>query len=93
MKLNIFGRIIKVRKKKGLSNSTGWAGYYDPTKKEIVIDASLTGHYMTETFIHEFLEAVHDRCSHTQVLEPQAKELMIDMISKALNENFILKKR
>ncbi len=88
MKLKIFGQQVKVMKAKGLGEQMGWAGCYDKQTNSIWIDSELVGDEYRETLIHEFLEAVFCRGSFTQSIEPQAKEIIIDMIAKAFNENF-----
>jgi len=90
MKLNILGKQVRVLKQHDLSKKMGWAGCYDPEQASIFIDSDLVGDYYHETFNHEFLEAVFDRASFNQSINPQLKEVMIDIISKCLNENFRL---
>jgi len=90
LKLNILGKIVTVLRTCGLVQERNWAGYFDPHKSEIHLDSTLDGDYLNETFIHEFLEAVYSRASFNQSIEHQLKEVMIDITSKALNENFKL---
>jgi len=91
MKFNIFGMKVRALKSHTLTQSTGWAGCYNSEKGLIVIDSELVGKEYQETLVHEFLEAVFDRCSFNQVIQKDQKEIMIDLLAKALVENFQLK--
>jgi hypothetical protein len=88
MKFKIFGKEIKVMKQKGLTEAMDWCGFYDKSKSLIVVDSDLKGDDLNETIFHEFLESVFCRASFNQSINEDAKEIIIDIIAKALNENF-----
>lgn len=90
MKLNIFGKKIRVFKQKGLMDATNWMGYYEKAKNRIVVDADLSPEEYNETLIHEVLEAIFCRASFNQSINDDAKEIIIDIIAKNFNENFKL---
>jgi hypothetical protein len=64
--------------------------YFDDAKIEIV--DNLEKEYFGETLLHEFLHAVFYRGSFKQTgLNQQAEEIMVDLISKSLLDNFEIK--
>lgn len=59
--MNIFGMEVKVVREKGLGDSKGLAGYFDPVKKMIVVDAELKGRDLLGTLWHEIDHALKHR--------------------------------
>lgn len=59
--MNIFGLEVKVVREKGLSQTQGFAGYFDPEKKIIVVDADLKGRDLLGTLWHEIDHALKHR--------------------------------
>lgn len=84
--LNVFGKKIKI---KVGDIGEGYDGLFYPKENLIVI--SLTASDVDHVLLHEFLHAVLERCSLTQVVSYPSEEVLIDMITKCLLENFDIK--
>ena len=84
-KFKVFGKTIKVK-------VGDLGGQYDgmlyPSKDLIVIDKAVPKERVTHVVIHEFIHSVISRCSLDQVISYPSEELVVDMITKALIENF-----
>lgn len=46
---------------------------------------------LSRVFLHEFLHAVCERVSISQGINSETEEIMVDAISKAIDENFFLR--
>lgn len=84
-KFKIFGQTVKVRVG---DLGPNYAGMYYPSKSMIVIDKSVTKEEMSRVIIHEFIHSVIHRCSLDQVISYPSEEILVDMITKAIVENF-----
>lgn len=98
MTLNIFGKQVRVLKKKNLGEDAGTdhvlAGYYDPTNSVIAIDESLVGDEYYHTLVHEIVHAVLHRTGVIQSrLSMDVHEIICENIATALTENFKLTKK
>ena len=90
----IFGQKIRVKKIKGLGEKQGLAGFYDPFKKEIAIDASLKGDAFMQTLLHELVHAVMDRVGISQTrTSHDVHEMVAENVATALVENFRMIKK
>lgn len=87
---NVFGQKIKIK-----SGDLGPAydGMYYTHEKMIVINKEVLPENLDRVVIHEFLHSVIDRCSLTQVVTYPSEEVLVDMLTKALIENFEIKAR
>lgn len=85
---NVFGQKIKIK-----SGDLGPAydGMYYTHEKMIVINKDVSGDNLNRVIVHEFLHSVIDRCSLNQVVSYPSEEVLVDMITKALIENFEIK--
>ncbi len=81
----IFGKKVKVRVG---DLGPSYAGMYYPKENMIVIDKSVTKEELPRVVVHEFLHGVITRCSLDQAISYPAEEIVVDMITKALIENF-----
>lgn len=94
MKLNIFGKIIKVLKEKNLSRRTGSRGEFYSRHNLIVIDDKLVNDEFNQTLLHELIHAVISRVSIDQTsLEEGVEEIICDAVATAIIENFKIKVR
>ena len=92
MVLNIFGKKIKVLKKKKLAENHNAYGAYIPDQNLIVIDAGLVGNAYLQTVIHETIHAILDRSGICQgLVNEQLEEIICENISTAMMENFKIK--
>lgn len=82
---NVFGKKIKV---KVADLGPSFDGMFYSTEDLIVISSTVDPTTMDRTVIHEFLHAVIERCSLTQVVSYPSEEVLVDMVTKALLENF-----
>ncbi|MGL4558317.1 MAG: hypothetical protein ACRCV5_12485 [Afipia sp.] len=88
MKFNVFGLVVPVIKEKGLSER-GFAGYYDPMKKQIKIDPNQKGLELTHTVLHELGHTLFDRCGILQSkIPPELVEVIVENYATMLVENF-----
>lgn len=88
---NIFGKKIKIKK---VDLGAQYLGMYYPGKNLININSSITDESeLDHTLIHEFIHSVIDRCSLNQVVTYPSEEVLVDMITKALLENFQIKSK
>lgn len=84
----IFGQKIKVVREKGLGQRTGLAGYYDPAKGLIAVDAELKGNEFNQTVLHEFFHAVFIRVGLPQArVSHDAHEMIVENFATAMIEN------
>lgn len=87
--LKIYGWDVGLQKVKGLMQQSPYAGYYDPNKKLIVVDASLKGDDYICTLIHEVIHALFHRAGLHQTKIPSAVEEMIcEQVATVITENF-----
>lgn len=85
--INVFGQDVDVYV--GNTQQVPYAGCYVPDEGWIWIRKSSLKD-MQETLIHEILEVVWDRCSLAQTaLDERAKDILIDVFSKAVRELII----
>lgn len=88
---NIFGQKVKIKKE---NLGAQYLGLYHSDKKMISINSSITDESeLDHTLIHEFIHSVIDRCSLNQVVTYPSEEVLVDMITKALLENFQIKSK
>jgi Zn-dependent peptidase ImmA (M78 family) len=94
MTLNIFGKKIRVLKKKNLIRDFGARGAYYSKLKLIVIDDEQVGTEHLQTLLHEMVHAVIDRCGIDQAgIGDGVEEIICESVATALIENFTLKPR
>ena len=94
MKLNIFGQIIRVLKRRDMIASSGCRGMYRPDEKLIEIDESQVGYEYWHTLVHEIVHSVIYRTGIDQArLDPGVEEILCENVSTAINENFKLTKK
>jgi Zn-dependent peptidase ImmA (M78 family) len=87
--LNIFGRTVKVVKKKGLYKEESTYGYYDPEKLTIYIDADLKPKIQAETIKHEAGHALFHRAGLCQTsISPDIEQIIVEQFSIMYSENF-----
>ncbi len=84
-KINIFGKKIKV---KVADLGPDYDGMFYPSMDLIVINKSTPKERVPHVVVHEMLHAVITRCSLDQVISYPSEEVLVDMITKALLENF-----
>lgn len=85
---NVFGKKVKVKREELGPN---YDGMYYSNKELIVISKSVDPERIPHVVLHEFLHSVIDRCSLAQVVSYPSEEVLVDMITKALLENFEVK--
>jgi len=84
-RFNVFGKKITVK----VGNlGANYDGMFYTLKDLIVIDKSVAKERLDHVIIHEFLHSVIARCSLEAVVSYPAEEVLVDMITKALLENF-----
>lgn len=92
--VKIYGLDVPVLRRKNLTQETGFLGYFDPEKNEIVIDANLKGMDFLSTLVHEIIHAVFTRGGLRQAkISPSLEEIICEQISVVLTENFSLHKK
>lgn len=85
---NVFGEKIKIK----LGDlGPQYDGMYYPNNKLIVINKDVDPENLNRVIIHEFFHSVIDRCSLNQVVQYPSEEVLVDMFTKALLENFEVK--
>ena len=85
---NVFGEKIKLR-----SGDLGpqFDGMYYVNEKMIIISKSVAPENFNRVLLHEFFHSVIDRCSLNQVISYPSEEVLVDMFTKCLLENFDIK--
>jgi Zn-dependent peptidase ImmA (M78 family) len=92
MKLDIFGKKVKLKYIKDLSTKKGVYGEYNPEKSTIVISKELKGDLKKITEIHEFAHAVFNRLGlHNASFSTDIEEIICDGLATALIENAEIK--
>jgi Zn-dependent peptidase ImmA (M78 family) len=82
---NVFGKKIKIK----MGNlGPNFEGMFYPTQDLIVINKDIKKEEIDHTIIHEFIHSVISRCSLDHVVSYPSEEVLVDMITKALLENF-----
>ena len=89
MNIKVLGKNIKVHSK-DLTHEVA-CGYYEPGKNKITICSSLKGSEKIHTLLHEVFHAVIFRSSLYQVITPDIQEIVVDVFSTVLVENFDIK--
>ena len=64
---------------------------YDLEEGKILIHPQCPQKELARVFVHEFLHAVCHRTSISQGISEDAEEMIVDLMSKALTENFFLR--
>lgn len=82
----IFGQKVKLYFKD--LGAAQICGYFEPTKKEIVIHSKLDKKLRDVTLMHEFIHAHFDRQSYRKIITIEVEELISDQLAKSLCENF-----
>lgn len=86
-KFKVFGKTIKIK----VGDLGGqYDGMFYPHQDLIVIDKAVPKERIAHVLIHEFIHSVITRCSLDQVISYPSEELVVDMIAKALVENFTI---
>lgn len=85
--LNIFGKKAKIKRK----SIKGLDGQFCRQEYEIVIDPALSGEAYNITLLHEMIHAILDRCSVTHEIDSSIEEIISDIVSKCIIENFDIK--
>lgn len=88
---NIFGQKVNGSFKD--ISETQYAGFYDRTKKEVVIHTKLDKQTENITLVHECVHALFDRLGYVNAINLQTEELICDQIAKCLCENFDIKRK
>jgi len=89
-KFRVFGKTIRVK----VGNLGGqYDGMFYPHLDLIIIDKEVPKEKIAHVLIHEFIHSVISRCSLDQVISYPSEELVVDMIAKALVENFTIDNR
>jgi hypothetical protein len=91
MTLNILGKKIRVLKQKKLAELNGIVGFYDKNNSLIVLDSELVGYEYWSTMMHEVMHGIIDRSGINQVVDPQLEEVLCEIVSMVLVDNFSLK--
>lgn len=87
--LTIFGKKIRIERKKGLLKEESVFGQYDPETSTIYIDADLPPKTAHETLLHEAGHALFHRAglSQSKVCR-DVEEIIVDQFSIMFAENF-----
>lgn len=85
----VFGQEIKVEYS-DLVPETDNANY-DSENCAILIHPRCPKKELSRIFIHEFLHSVCHRTSISQGISADAEEMIVDLMSKALTENFFIR--
>lgn len=94
MKLNIFGRIVNVMKRKKMTEQTGCTGLFYPTEGRIELEAELVGDEYMQVLIHEIIHCVIHRVGIDQArIGDGVEEILCESVSTALVENFKIQKK
>lgn len=93
-RINVFGKKVSIHLGGEVPDKVrDLAGLYMPKENQIWINSNQDQNEKLETLIHEVFEAVWDRCSLTQTsLNEAAKDILIDVFSKAVKELFLEQK-
>lgn len=92
--LNIFGRLIPVKKIKNLVRNEDVGGYYDFVKKYIALDQALSPDDSTRILVHEIGHAIFNRGGIMQAKLPlELEEIIVDQFATVLTENFKLTRK
>lgn len=85
---NVFGKKIKIK----LGDlGPNYQGMFYPGKDLILVDKNTTIEELPRVVVHEFFHSVVSRCSLDQVVTYPSEEVLVDMFTKALLENFEVK--
>lgn len=91
MRLKIFGSIIRVLKKKDMSQQ-GLRGLYMPKEKLILVDSELLDDDFMQCLVHELVHSVIYRTGIDQAqISAGVEEIICENIATAIIENFTLK--
>lgn len=87
--LNILGLEVPVRFEAGIRNEIGEPlfGYYDPDKREIVLEPSQSPESMQRTLIHEIGHAWIDRIGIRVALSSEISEIIVEGFTNLLYDN------
>ena len=90
--LQVYGTKYRLKNSKTLLKA-GIVGHCDPDKKTISIDSSLDNKEYCETVLHELFHAVFFECSINQAVSPDLEEVIVDLLSRSVLQNFNLKSK
>ena len=85
---NVFGQKVKI---KFGDLGPNFQGMFYSQKNLIVIAKDTPPEEISRVVIHEFFHSVISRCSLDQVVSYPSEEVLVDMFTKALLENFEIK--
>lgn len=85
--VKIFGQDISVEFSDKVSDLHN-GNYVD---EKILIHPKCPKKELTRVFIHEFLHAVCERTSISQGIPSETEEIIVDALSKAIEENFYIR--
>lgn len=93
--LMIKGARYKIVYKKFLKDDDGVIcdGLHDHIKKIIYVRSVLKGAELRKTFLHEFFHAYLFECNVREGLDTQLEEVIVETLSQATDDNFIIKWR
>jgi len=91
----IKGSRYKIKNRKYLKDDDGALcdGLHDHINKIIYVRSGLDGAELRKTFFHEFFHAYLFECHIREGLDTQLEEVIVETLSQALDNNFIVKWR
>lgn len=89
MTIKVLGKNVKVVSKNLIGSPA--MGFFEIEKNKITICSSLKGDVKTHTLLHEVIHAITYRASLHQVIPHDTQELIADLFSTVLVENFDIK--
>lgn len=92
--VDVLGMSVPVKIYSGVADESGQPvfGYYDPNKREIVLNSNQTKDSLIRTFLHEMGHAWLDRIGIRVAISSELKEVICEGYANLWYDNF-LKKR
>lgn len=91
--VEVLGLSIPVRLEAQVCDEAGNAlfGYYDPDKREIVLNSEQSPESLTRTFLHELGHAFLDRIGIRVSLSREMMEILVEGFANIWFDNFVAK--
>lgn len=90
--IKMLGRVIKIRKVKGLLERN-IAGHYISSEGIIEVDYRLKSEDFRKTLLHEIFHAFSDRSGSRQFLSYQSEEMLCELFASFIDDNFTIKQK
>jgi len=89
------GARYKIIYKKSIKDDDGVIcdGLHDHIKKTIYVSSGLNGADLRKTFLHEFFHAYLFECNVREGLDTQLEEVIVETLSQAMDDHFLIKWR